>query len=123
MAKRKSVSTVAIQWHGVREFKQKMTAKEKAIADIPYQVLSQFAPQIESQAKEDAVWTDRTGNARQSLWSRAYRTKTGAVLYLVHGMAYGVHLELKYQGRYAIIMRTLDIYTPRIRDMLRGIMR
>lgn len=68
-----------------------------------------YAPIIESEAKTGAPWTDRTGNARQGLQGLVEDlSETTVALYLTHGMEYGIFLELKNQGRYAIILPTLE---------------
>jgi hypothetical protein len=96
---------------------------------------------IEPDARSQAPWTDRTGNARMAL--RAYTNenppgKFGAAdadeypnpndlardvvaLYLSHGMNYGLYLETRFQGKYAIILPTLQRYYPRIAAMLKDI--
>lgn len=80
-----------------------------------------YAPQIEAWMKKNAVWTDRTGNARQTLWSDVMEVGTQAVVIILsHGMDYGVFLELANAGTYAIITPALDHFAPRIwRDVQR----
>lgn len=73
-----------------------------------------YAPQIESWMKQNAVWTDRTGNARQTLWSEVFDFIDVIVLAFGHGVSYGVFLELANQGRYAIITPALDYFAPKI---------
>jgi hypothetical protein len=65
-----------------------------------------FETQAESQMRIDAPWTDRTGNARAGL--RALHTDEGDVhtLTLYHTMYYGFWLEVKDDGKYAIIAPT-----------------
>jgi hypothetical protein len=69
-----------------------------------------FAAKIEAYAKTNAVWTDRTGNARQGLTARAFKDATSVVLVLWHQMFYGIFLEVSNGGRYAIILRTLEAH-------------
>ena len=72
-----------------------------------------FAARIEAHAKTNAVWTDRTGNARQGLTARAFRSAAGFTIVLFHGMSYGIWLEVANAGRFAIIMKTLqNFYGP-----------
>jgi hypothetical protein len=74
-------------------------------------LLWSFAPRIEGDAKINASWTDRTANARQTLASFVY--KPGAnrrALVLKQHMSYGLWLELRWQGKYAIVLRTLQHY-------------
>ncbi len=104
------------------------------------QVALYFAPQMESWAKENAIWTDRTANARQTLAAYiddnppqtpgvvdAAQYVSGKVaedivtIYLSHGVTYGVQLETKYAGRYAIIWDAIQEFMPQIEAMLKGI--
>ena len=76
------------------------------------------ATQMQNDAKANASWTDRTGNARTGLFgtSEADFAEKVVTIYLSHGATidYGVFLELgggrdgsPGSGRYAVIMRTM----------------
>ena len=84
-------------------------------------LLRRFAPQIESYAKAMAPWQDRTGNARQTLFTVVEAQRDRVILYLSHQMSYGVYLELRWQGRYAIIMRTLQAHESPIMGGLKAL--
>lgn len=85
-------------------------------------VAEYYAPILESYAKTNAPWTDRTANARQSLHTFVEELSRNAVaLYLSHGMNYGIHLETRYAGKYAIIWPTIAAHLPAIRQMLQRI--
>lgn len=81
---------------------------EEAVVKALRQLLDYFAAKIEAAARQNAPWTDQTGAARAGLRAFAAETATGAVLYLVHSVAYGVYLELAHGGRYAVINQTLE---------------
>jgi hypothetical protein len=87
-------------------------AIERAVVEV---VLQKYAPQIEAWMKATAPWTDRTGNARQALRADIERlTNDTLSIVLIHGMDYGKQLELRRQGRYAIIQPALDTWSPRV---------
>jgi len=87
-------------------------------------VAEYYAPILENYAKTNAPWTDRTANARQSLHTFVEELSRNVVaLYLSHGMNYGIHLETRYAGRYAIIWPTIEAHLPVIRRTLQGIFR
>jgi hypothetical protein len=73
------------------------------------------AAQMENASKQNAPWTDRTGNARNSIY--AFVEENGKTLELLHGigMEYGKYLEVSNQGKFRIIKPTVDNYTPRIK--------
>ncbi len=85
-------------------------------------VFELYAPQIEGDMKEDAPWDDRTGNARQTLKCFWYQVEDG-VLALVakQQMDYGVWLELKNGGRFAIVLPTLEQYYGQVWNDIRGL--
>lgn len=73
------------------------------------------AEQMESYAKQNAPWTDRTGNARRTLSGFVVSDDAGSLLIGVAGhMPYSPKLELFYGGRYSILAPTVDVYAPTI---------
>lgn len=93
------------------------------------------ATAMQNDAKANAPWTDRTGNARTGLFgtSEADFAQKVVTIYLSHGATidYGVFLELgggsgaggdgngPGSGRYAIIMRTMQNHYEPLMQMLR----
>jgi len=73
-----------------------------------YDIAQENAPELEAYAKENAVWTDRTGHARQSLNGSATQDAIQTLLILAHGVDYGKWLELAHSGKYAILLRTIE---------------
>lgn len=65
-------------------------------------------------AKQNAPWTDRTGNARAGLFSKARAVNGGESFELIvaHSMSYGLWLEIRFSGKYAIIQPTIDHIGP-----------
>lgn len=81
------------------------------------------ATQMQNDAKRDATWTDRTGNARTGLFgtSEADFAAKVVTIYLSHGatISYGIWLELGSSGRYSVIMKTLQSHYEPLMQMLR----
>lgn len=81
------------------------------------------ATEMQNDAKANASWTDRTGNARTGLFGTSEADFAGHVvtIYLSHGVGldYGRWLELANSGRYAIIMRTMQNHYEPLMQMLR----
>jgi hypothetical protein len=79
-------------------------------------------PILEAEAKQNALWTDRTSNARQGLQSWVDEPARGIVdVYLAHGVEYGKYLEFRWQGRYAIIFPTLEAHFTEVMQLLEDI--
>jgi hypothetical protein len=112
----------SVQWRGAVEMGNNCTIYGNKVIEAVRQVAEYFAPVFETYAKQNAPWTDRTGNARQSLhaWTEQL-SKDAVALYLSHGVFYGQFLEYKYSGRYAIIWPTIQAHLDAIMRMLRGI--
>ena len=83
----------------------------KAIYRGILRLAKQFAPQIEAWMKQNAVWTDRTSNARQALYAEVEAELTSIAIAFDHGMAYGKYLEFSNSGDYAIIGPALDYWS------------
>ena len=70
------------------------------------------AKKMETHAKTNKPWTDRTGRAKQSLNSSWKWVGDVARVELSHGVDYGVYLEFCNEKRYAIINPTIDTISP-----------
>lgn len=99
------------------------TQPVRLITDAIEALAKSYAPQIETWMKENAPWTDRTGNARQSLYTRVDRQPQQITITLDHGVNYGVYLEFRNAGRYAIIDPALDHWVPIIFGGIRKLVR
>ena len=76
------------------------------------------AGEIERYMKRNARWTDRTGNARNTLRATPKVFHADPQVYELgivvgHGMEYGLWLEVRWNGRYAIVGPTTRDYAPR----------
>ncbi len=91
------------------------TALGVSVTDYGHKVLQalhlladHFAAVLESYAKQTAPWTDRTGAARQGLTGLAVKAATGVTIILAYSVSYGIYLELKNAGRFAVLVPTLE---------------
>lgn len=73
---------------------------------------------IETHMRTAAPWTDRTGNARNGLFAEAVEEDDGVFWIIMrHTMHYGFWLEVKNDGRYAIVKPTIIEYGPKVMAM------
>lgn len=75
------------------------------------------APNIEADARANAIWEDQTGAARAGLTATVQNDEGFVTLSLAHTVDYGIWLETIQSGRFAIIMSTLEQhYGPLFKD-------
>lgn len=125
---------------GLEEYGQKALIAVQAVANYWGQL-------IQNDARENANWEDRTGNARGGLFFAVdgfgLGTITGEVtaeaksemsdvavesgskdtliITLGHTVFYGKYLELSNGGRYAIIMSTMEQNFPQLERMVQEV--
>jgi hypothetical protein len=76
----------------------------------------------ESFARQNAPWTDRTGNARNGLFAKHDSVPmVEHRLTVYHTMPYGYWLELRWSGRYAIIGPTIINTAPELAQMVTAV--
>lgn len=76
--------------------------------------MEQGKTEVESYAQSNAPWSDITGRARRGLTADISVEGGEVVLTLAHEVEYGYWLELIQDGRFAIIMPTLEALGPEI---------
>ncbi len=92
----------------------------KLIKEKTEAVLQRYAPEIENWMKVNAPWTDQTGAARNGLAARYYSDPDSTGIILFHQVPYGLWLEVRYSGKYAIIDPALQEWGPRVMAGLTG---
>lgn len=85
-------------------------------------VAGRIATIMQNSAKNNATWTDRTGNARSGIFGTVETdlSRQLVIIYLSHSamLEYPLFLEVSHGGRYAIIMRTIERHLPELKSML-----
>lgn len=108
------ISTAQLE-RGVDELPRKIRSQIMA-------VLAHHADIAEAQMKSNAPWNDQTGNARQGLSAKEVESVDAFHLVLYHSMPYGIWLEVRWSGRYAIILPTVSKLGPQVMQAVRGLM-
>jgi len=83
---------------------------------------------VQDYARSNAPWKDQTGNARQGLFAKAFAGEGSYGVDVYHTMPYGIWLEVKNNGQYAVIVPTIQAEGRRIMgelgkllDMMRAV--
>jgi hypothetical protein len=85
--------------------------------------MQDLSEQMVAYAKENAPWQDRTTNARSGLQGGVVQnSQHDWTLWLGHGddIYYGIWLEVRWGGKFAIIQPTLVYFTPIVAAELGG---
>lgn len=84
-------------------------------------IADKYSVKMESYAKKNAPWTDRTTNARNSIQG-VRKDNDGEVALGVRGnVSYFKYLEFAHGKKWAILKPTVDKFTPEIIDELKKI--
>jgi hypothetical protein len=80
-------------------------------------LLDFHANRCQNAMRSNAPWRDQTGNARNGLFAQTAVDLAGTVagsgaIVLFHSVAYGIYLETRWAGRYAVIMPTIETEGP-----------
>ncbi|MCY6372463.1 hypothetical protein [Clostridium ganghwense] len=76
-----------------------------------------IAMEMEKWAKENAPWEDRTAHARLFLKATVKWKHTNELMITIsHGVDYGVYLELANEGKYAILEKAIQEFTPQFHE-------
>mgnify|MGYP003993310223 CR=1 FL=1 len=110
--------TTTVTWTGDDQIRRNIAIYGQKVKQAVVSIARYFEPILESHAKEHAIWTDRTGNARQGLYTATDVAEDVVKLYLSHTMDYGLALETRYSGKYAIIWPTIQEHLEAIKQML-----
>lgn len=76
--------------------------------DVVLRVFKEQEGDLETWARSNAVWQDDTGAARAGITARAVNQDGIIVMTLYHTVPHGYWLETIQNGRFAILMRTLE---------------
>lgn len=76
---------------------------------------------VQDYMRTHAPWTDRTSNARNGLFAKAVTGDAHAIV-CYHTVPYGIWLEVRHSGRYAIIEPTIQVEGKRIMTALNGLL-
>jgi len=111
------VIDMSIKW-GKDTLRPSLAEFDKKAEKAILMVFQYWAVKASSEMRQNAKWTDRTGNARNGLQAIGAGVDGRFILNFVHTMDYGVWLEIRWSGRYAIIGPTMASVAPRLAVMV-----
>lgn len=94
---------------GTEEMKRNMDNATKQILEMIEKNMDIARLEMENTAKSQAPWTDRTGNARNSITGSGVEKENETLrIGLAIGVEYGKYLELCNFGKYRIVWPTIE---------------
>lgn len=91
------------------------------VAVATEEVMNEMAGAIQEYMKQNAPWDDDTGQARDGLGAESNREGLTFVITLFHTVDYGIWLEVRWSGLYAIILPTIETMGPQLMGRLQGV--
>lgn len=90
-----------------------LNSMSPALDGMIHAVVDYQATKAASHMKTTARWTDRTGNARNGLSAQVgWVPQQSHSIRLFHRVSYGIFLEVRWAGKYAIIAPTIQKFGP-----------
>ena len=89
------------------ELKTNVSAVPAKVDKLVMAVMHRQAGVSEGEMRSQAPWRDQTGNARSGLHAVNVDATNEHGLILAHGVPYGIWLEVRWGGKYAIIYRSV----------------
>ncbi len=86
-------------------------------------VMQYHEANVQDDARSNAPWTDRTSNARNGLFAKAYQTGRTHGIVLYHTVPYGIWLEVRWGGKYRVIVPTIQRQGRAVMATLAGVLR
>lgn len=100
----------------VADYRERLLNAIRSLMDV-------YGGRLTEWAQSNAPWTDRTGNARQGLSHELEEDGSRFTLILFHSMSYGIWLEIRWSGRWSIIMKAINYHYPLLMSALAGLVR
>lgn len=104
--------------------RRKLITLSPKVDSYVHAVVSYSADRCVGFMKENARWTDRTGAARAGLRAEPeWVPQKLHAIHLFHSVLYGIWLEIRFAGRYAIILPTIQVQGPATMRLLEKLFR
>ena len=109
-----------IIWRGLAVLADNINRRGVTLNRTRRLAIEKLASDMETYAKENAPWEDRTGDARALLRGGTIHDEANdiSIAYLTHGVEYGVWLEIMNSGEFSIVMPTILEFQSRFMSVV-----
>jgi hypothetical protein len=106
---------------GLTEFQGRLRVLPQQVERVALRVFTAWAPRLQDWMRANHLWTNRTGAAERGLTARAESGGGQVRLIVAHSVTYGLWLEVRWQGRFAILEPAIRQFWPQIqRDLVQA---
>jgi hypothetical protein len=109
---------MSIKVTGVGRVNHNLDRLDDQMKNAVGRIFQYFAQVAENEMKVGARWTDRTGVARSGLVAEASDDGRSFTLNLASMASYGIWLEIRWSGKYAIVGPVMDHVGPQLAKMI-----
>jgi hypothetical protein len=115
-----AASTPTVTVSGIDKLAKSIGAQDKRFKRVIAGQFYRAKPDAETYAKTNAPWTNRTGNARSGLHAEITVSddRNTFELLMAHSVFYGVFLENRWSGKFAILMPTINYIGQLLMDRI-----
>lgn len=110
------------EWAGLESTAEYIEQSSDNVLENLHRQVEELKDEMVQYMKDNAPWTDRTTDARNGLQGAVIWTdSTHFTIYCGHGadIYYGIFLEVRWGGRFAIVVPTLEHYAPQLAGKLK----
>lgn len=113
-----SGGTAGVEWAGILNLQTNMQTYTTALDEHRVLAMDRIAEDMEEWARANAPWEDQSGDARSTLQGSAEHDEDRHVstATISHGVDYGVWLETRFGGRFAVILPTIMVFAGRLAE-------
>lgn len=109
-------------WQGLERIDANIESHNRDLHQKLRQAADKLKDEMVAYAQENAPWEDRTGDARRELQGAVvWQDEENFTIFLGHGaeIYYGIWLEVRWGGKYAIIVPTIQHFAPLVGERIR----
>ncbi len=113
-----------------RGFKIDTSHMQARLRELPRKVdtavdatMQLYAARGEATMKNSAPWQDQTSNARNGLFTKTIHQRNRKYgIVFAHSVPYGIWLEVRWSGKYAVISPTINQMGPEVMKTLNNML-
>lgn len=107
----------SFRWEGDLK-PERFDQMERSIQRAMVAAAGKTATDAQAWMRTNAKWRDQTGNARNGLGTQVITSDGHVQVVLYHSVPYGIWLEVRWDGKYAIIEPAIRHHAPKMMELI-----